>query len=159
MDFEILGRYVSYEYQKIDDKLVNRILEHGLSYDELDDINFEDGGDCGVIWATWEVDGVAMSFEFGSSADITPKYIYDGCVIIREEAGRICYQTPKIQLPYKAELLTFPKYSAEFSDYSFCYATPMYDGEELEYDDQDTKASSLILISPDGECHSVELYE
>jgi hypothetical protein len=157
--FEILGRYVSYEYQKIDEQMVNRILECGLSYEELDEIYFEDGDDCGVIWATWEVDGVTMTFEFDSSTDTTPKYIYDGSVLIREEAGRICYQTPEIQLPFKAELLTFPQYSAEFSDYSFCYAKPMYDGEELEYDDQDTKASSLILISPDRECYSVKLYD
>lgn len=155
MDLELAGYFVSYEYQKIDKKTAKRILKHGLSDSELNEMNFEDGGGCGVVECHWEVDGEEMSFEFDDDADRTLIEVHDGCAIIREETGKIYYQTRTIQLPFKAELLTFPHYSAEFSDYSLWYATPMYDGEELYYDSQDVKESSLILITPDGDCHRI----
>lgn len=155
MYLELAGRYVSYEYQKIDEETANRILECGLTSRELNEMDFEDGGGWGVVSCYWEVDGEEMSFEFDNKADRILIDAHDGCAIIKEEAGKISYQGRKIKSPYKAELLTFPHYSAELSDYSLRYATPMYDGEELEYDEMNAKEQSLILITPDGDCHTI----
>jgi hypothetical protein len=155
LNITIEGRYVYFECQKLDEEDAKRILESGLSEDEINEIPFQDGGDWGVIECTWEVDGATDSFELDSPSEVIKTDTTEGWILIKEECGDVTYAPLQIKAPYNANLLKFSRYSEVFNGYSIDYATPMYGAQEFEEEWREVDVCSLTLISPDGTCHSV----
>ncbi len=156
----ISGRYTSYECESIDEAFAKKIIEHGISSDDLDDLSFEDGAETGLIEAQVQVnDEVVETFSLDDVEKSSGHSAKIDWVLIKEEVGRIVYEPQEIGEKFSGHLLAFHKYVDSFNGYKFSYATPSYDGKNFELDWSSPKVSDLILIDPQGNRQSIDQIE
>jgi hypothetical protein len=159
---KIGSHYNSVEFGFVDPEVAQRILEEGITENELEELlrDSEGGPTDGQVYFDGEV-----LFEFyiddlsvSETAHLEPGNRW---IVVKEEYGRASYTAAVTWDECDPSKFQAKKHVEDLGGYKLAYVDLLYDGKDLdlELDDGYPKGSDISIISPDGKSYSFEIVE